>query len=575
MEVFYLKINRSTPTMWHYLKMWLEIAEQFPAFKIYIVCDNPDLQALVTNRIRQDVSDYDVEFITSARNSEELKYIVDNAIIPHWKPAAYAHLTTFLHARDNGYKNFWNIDADDIGLYAKPRKIAKMMKTIKDYATLTSTDILSLDLWHTSELGKHWSFGMVYIDNETDWLELMKYHCKDKDFFNKYDKVNSGRNIDWYFTYLREIEAACIETFCVENLRVLHDDRFIYQRPIFCGLRYCENGRCYFHVPSTAFNMEEKGSLKIPDDIINFNVGITKTESTTYLKNKNVDRFMKVIEKVNGIYDTEITVILHLDTENSNVRLVLESLSEQTIHDTRVVVTDTGFNETALKICREMESKFEGRMKIITGLSKENLLSAGLQAAKGRYLMFINGNEYFLPETFKFLHEVIENYRADVVHTSNYFVPKGNTAIVKTDEIGWNDNTSFKNLRRVNEKIVAWANSMISPSIFNKLIRREFLEEEKIDLPFTDVITQWIFSLQCLMLAENYVRVPQPVYFRTSTPTPPNVIKDFPTRIKSLAKCYEALEKLDEEVFYFDEYADEKNLIKNIFNKNFVNEVQT
>ena len=116
----------------------------------------------------------------------------------------------------------------------------------------------------------------------------------------------------------------------------------------------------------------------------------------------------------------------------------------------------------------------------------------------------------------------------------------------------------------------AWANNFLLPSIFNNLIRREFLEEEKISLPFADNMTQWIFSLQCLLLAEKYVRVPQPLYVRISENQPPNYAKDFFTRIKSLAKCIEALEKLDEEVFYFDEYINEKNYLKNLFIKNFL-----
>jgi len=53
LEVFYLKINRPTPVTWHYLKMWLDITQQFPDAKTYIVCDKPDLQASITNQIRQ------------------------------------------------------------------------------------------------------------------------------------------------------------------------------------------------------------------------------------------------------------------------------------------------------------------------------------------------------------------------------------------------------------------------------------------------------------------------------------------------------------------------------------------
>ena len=522
-----------------------------------------------------------------------MKYIIDSAIeTERWKRVGYSLLTPFLHARENGYKNFWNIDADDTGLYAKRRKIAKILKNVKEYVTVNKIDMISLDMCRTRYMGSHWTFGITYTDNNINWLDLMKSHCKDKFFLDKNCKY-WNINIDGYCAYLGYSGVVNLSTFYVENLRMIHHTDDVYRNPGWAALRYWENGKYYSSVLKNDFGMSEAGSLPIYKDIINFDIGITAEESKSYLKNQSTDVNVKTFEIANGVKDSEISIILPLDETKKCIRDCLESILYQTFNEKqnwgrlavfgyidsdifkncRLIVTDAGLNETALKTCREFESKFEGRMKIITGLKAENLLSAGLQASKGRYIMFINGNEIFIPQAFQFLYEVIENYRADVVHTSNYFVPEGDTAIVKTDEVGWRDDQSFTNLRRVNEKIVAWSEGMLTPLIFNKLIRREFLEEEKISLPFADDMTQWIFSLQCLMLAENYVRVPQPFYVRTSTPTPPNVIKDFSTRIKSLAKCYEALDKLDEEVFYFDEYADEKNLIKNILNKNFVNEV--
>ena len=52
MEVFYLKINQPPDVTWLYLKTWLDIAQQFPVAKTYIVCDKPDLQAFITNQIK-------------------------------------------------------------------------------------------------------------------------------------------------------------------------------------------------------------------------------------------------------------------------------------------------------------------------------------------------------------------------------------------------------------------------------------------------------------------------------------------------------------------------------------------
>ena len=470
-------------------------------------------------------------------------------------------MTTFLHARDNGYKNFWNIDADDSGLYAKPRKIAKILNHVKNYSNENNLDMISLDIWRTFELGTHWSFGLVYTNNSINWIEIMKNHCRDKTFFDKYKNVFSGINIDWYCTYLREIGAAKIETFCVENLRMIHHTNDTYINPAG-GLKYWEKGRCYLPVLYDAFNMKDSGSLPIPEDIINFDVGITAEESMRHLKNQCPHILMRKIENINGLINAEITAILPLNGTNKNLRHCLESLLAQNFKDFKLIVTNAGLNNDALKICQEMENSFGGRMKILT-VPKEKLFNVGLQEAKGRYIIFINGNESFVPDAFQMLYAVAAYYRADFVHTSNYFVKDDDKTSVKTDEQGWGENLQWINIfQQIRDKIAALSRSMLSPSIYDNLIRREFLEEEKISLPFDNEIVRWTFSLQCLCLSEKYIRIAHPVYTRLAEDVTP---QNFTADIKSISFTKSAVDRIIEEVLYFDEYSAEINFVKGIY----------
>ena len=180
MEVFYLKVNQDFKITWGYLCAWLEIVNQFPNNKVYVVCDKPDLALEIEEHLDKN---FGIEIIPSARDSAELKYIMDNAIVEGWHNAGYAHLTTFLHARDNGYKNFWNIDADDLKLCAKPRKIAKLFKDVKEYATKNELDVFSLDAGgKTFSGGILWNFGVSYAINPARVLEILRQHCTDDDY---------------------------------------------------------------------------------------------------------------------------------------------------------------------------------------------------------------------------------------------------------------------------------------------------------------------------------------------------------------------------------------------------------
>jgi hypothetical protein len=106
-KAMYLKVNRCEEYAIKNLSRWIDAAYLIDA-DCYIICDNEELES----KIREKILFYtDVIFLKSI-NSEQLDYIVNNIANRNWINAAYAHLTTFLHARDKCW-GFWNIDAGD------------------------------------------------------------------------------------------------------------------------------------------------------------------------------------------------------------------------------------------------------------------------------------------------------------------------------------------------------------------------------------------------------------------------------------------------------------------------------
>lgn len=311
MEVFYLKINRLVADTRRYLLSWLEAISKIPNSKAYIICDKPDLTNFIKASINFD--GLDCEFMESNRNSSELNYIVDNAIVKKWKFAAYAHLTAFLHARDMGYKDFWGIDADDIKLYISPQRIAELLIATKNYANANKINLFSLDIWTTWIAGCHWTFGVVYTDNSVEWINIMREHCKDPNLFERYDKVGSGINIDWFCTYLRTIKAAKIETFYFENLRMVHDAGNPYLN-LLGSMRYWENNKLKFSIFDT--DTSEVVSLPIPNEIIQLDMGLSPNEAMEVLK-KDID--LPRFEIEHGV-NIPVSIILPISKNNKLVK---------------------------------------------------------------------------------------------------------------------------------------------------------------------------------------------------------------------------------------------------------------
>ncbi len=192
-----------------------------------------------------------------------------------------------------GYKNFWNIDADDIEIVLEPQKAAELLTKIKQYAETHEINLFSLDIWATFEMGQHWSFGVTYADNSVNWIEIMRAHCTDAKLTERYTMVRSSLNLDWFCTYLRSIQAARIETFCVENLRFVQRGDNPYLNPVW-GIIYWNNGKCFFSAICGGIGDEELGTLDIPAEVIQLDFGLPLNERINLWgarKNFNFQRF--------------------------------------------------------------------------------------------------------------------------------------------------------------------------------------------------------------------------------------------------------------------------------------------
>ncbi len=233
---FYLKINRREPYVFRNLQHWVRIVESYPNADYCIVCDHDWLKEEVLKKV--SFKNNQPVFITSIRN-DELKYISRAVCNDYWQKAAWAHMTTFCHAKVNGIKRFWNIDADDTLFCLNPDRVVALLQMAEKYAQVENMKILSLDMWWSYARERHWSFGVTYTDGDgVDWLKYMTMHSHDESF----DYTKGAQNLDSYFTYLANLHEVKMGTFYGENLKFIHYWNLNYsylttikqKRPNFC-----------------------------------------------------------------------------------------------------------------------------------------------------------------------------------------------------------------------------------------------------------------------------------------------------------------------------------------------------
>jgi hypothetical protein len=174
LKAYYLKINNgdriNLNIFWH----WVKIVEAAGA-DYFILADREDVKTRLVQLYVEKGYPEPVNFIASKR--EELRDLCEGLYSEYWLNVAYAHLTPFLHAKENNYSGFWGIDADDTVLCASPAHCAQLLHEAEQYAINNALNLFSLDMWYSrvSIYGfYHWTFGVVFTNMNADYPEILE-----------------------------------------------------------------------------------------------------------------------------------------------------------------------------------------------------------------------------------------------------------------------------------------------------------------------------------------------------------------------------------------------------------------
>ena len=93
----------------------------------------------------------------------------------------------------------------------------------------------------------------------------------------------------------------------------------------------------------------------------------------------------------------KISIITATFNSGQTVRDTIESVLHQTYEDIEYIIKDGGSKDNTLDICREYESKFGGRMKIISAPDKGiyDAMNNGIEAATGDVVGLLNSDDFY------------------------------------------------------------------------------------------------------------------------------------------------------------------------------------
>lgn len=182
----------------------------------------------------------------------------------------------------------------------------------------------------------------------------------------------------------------------------------------------------------------------------------------------------------------KISIIVPVYNVYEYIDKCLKSLINQEYDDYEVIVVNDGTKDNSQEIIdkyvKDYPSLVKSYIKENGGLSSAR--NYGINKAEGKYLLFVDSDDYIEPYTLSKLSTYIDNDKSDIYVFNMNIV--GNGQVIKKD-------TFNKNIDNINKRYI-----ISNPSACNKLIKKELFTKNNIlfmeNVYYEDLATMPIFG---------------------------------------------------------------------------------
>lgn len=211
--------------------------------------------------------------------------------------------------------------------------------------------------------------------------------------------------------------------------------------------------------------------------------------------------------------DDLISIIVPIYNIENYLKACIESIINQSYRNLQIILVDDGSVDRSGEIC-DMYAVDDSRICVI---HKENggLVSArkaGISRAIGKYVGFVDGDDYIKKNMYQKLYDVAKKYQAEVVHSGYY---SGNeNKIYFTSEV-------IKRYTSIHDKgnlllqlFSLNTNAEMGANIWSNLFEREFLVKYYKKVPEGQGYGEDLITMcYCVINTDNFISIPDAFYY--------------------------------------------------------------
>ncbi len=196
-----------------------------------------------------------------------------------------------------------------------------------------------------------------------------------------------------------------------------------------------------------------------------------------------------------------ISVIVPVYNASEYVSQCIDSILIQSYQELEILLIDDGSTDNSLQIC-EAYCRRDPRVQLIQHVKNRGLVSArktGLQASRGKYIGFVDADDYIEPEMFKRLIYAIEKYDVDFVH-SGFIVEGENICHYEENLVDFQVESRGKYIA---ENILR--NQTMTFSLWSKLFRADLIKDAYLSLNDEQSYGEDLLCLcNCMILCNRF-----------------------------------------------------------------------
>lgn len=196
---------------------------------------------------------------------------------------------------------------------------------------------------------------------------------------------------------------------------------------------------------------------------------------------------------------TKVSIIVPVYNSEKYVAKSIESLMKQTLKEIEIILVDDGSKDSSGAICDEYAAKDER----IVVIHKENAGQAkarnsGLDIAQGKYIMFLDADDMYEPDTCENMYNVAEEKQSDYV-SANYIMIDEND--VKRPKPAFDTEKYGEFELKLSDYTKSFF--VMNSTPWNKIYNLQFLNENKIRFDVNPPSEDDYFTTLCYMKAQK------------------------------------------------------------------------